>query len=1416
MTETEKSAMFPDYLFEVSWEVCNKMGGIYTVVATKALNIKARMKRHHIVIGPDVWMSPGSNPDFLEDSNMLEGFRKEAERNGVGVRVGRWNIPGKPIAVLVDFKRYLTIVNDVLGDCWRDFGVDSIAGNWDYKENFLFGFAAGKAIECFYNSMLLPSDKVVAQFHEWQTGTGLLYLKKRKLPIATVFTTHATVTGRCIAGNNLPLYEDLDKYDGDAVAVRFGVRARHSLEKVAAANADVFTTVSNITARECERLLGKKPDIVTPNGFEDGFTPADDREYMSKRLAARKMLSAVASAMSGKEVASDAVFVGIGGRYEYRNKGLDVFIDALGRLKKEKYKGREVHAFIMIPGAHRGPDKSLLAKLEGGGDAAYTTRITHVLMYPDGDRITGRFAELGLDNSPSDHVKVYFVPSYLNGNDGVFNMAYYDLLIGLDAALFPSYYEPWGYTPLEAAAFRIPTLTTALAGFGQWVDEFCGDRPHPGVTVVPRGDSDYDKVVGSVRDRIVEIASLDSAGMTRYMENAKSVSSIALWDNQIKYYNEAYSMALSKLVRQRGAFPKFIDRKQMDKNRIEINTPNWKSVMVTRHLPEKLSGLEKLSKNLWWCWNEDAKALFKTIDPDVWHKSVHNPMAVLNTVSSKRFNQLAEDEEFLDHLSRVMAEFDRYMALKSERTDPSVAYFCMEYGLDTSLKIYSGGLGILAGDYLKETSDMNVNLCAVGFLYRYGYFDQVLTAQGEQEAKYDAQDFLKIPAEPARDKDGNWLTSTVAFPGRTVTARIWKVAVGRTDLYLLDTDFEANRADDRQITYHLYGGDWENRLKQELLLGVGGVRALRALGIRPQIFHYNEGHAAFVGLERLREYICGEHLDFAEALEVVRSSSLFTTHTPVPAGHDAFDENMLRQYIGHMPGELNVSWETLMGLGKLNGYDVNEKFSMSKLAANVSQNVNGVSMLHGKVSQDIFAPMYKGYLPEELFISYVTNGVHYPTWCAKEWKAVHARVFGEEFKTHHYDKKCFEGIYDVPDAEVWSVRKVLKTALIDAVNEKLADTSIAGHYSPKQVVKIRETLRSDVLTIGFARRFATYKRATLLFSDLDRLDKIVNNPMMPVQFIFAGKAHPADKAGQDLIKQIVEISKEPRFLGKIVFVPGYDISLAKRLVQGVDVWLNNPTRPQEASGTSGEKAAMNGVMHFSVLDGWWVEGYKEGAGWALPQERTFDDQGHQNELDSATIYSIIENEIAPIYYSVDKLTGLSYGWMSYVKNTIAKVACNFTTNRMLTDYINQYYVPQYERYRGLVADDYKGAREIALWKAHVLREWNNISVVSYTQPEASYNLSPSDPFKSEVVLNIGDLSPEDVGVEMLFCTTDKKGELHIASKSEFKIESCEDGVARYSTEVLPENTGMYQVATRIFAQNPRLPHRQDFGLVRWL
>lgn len=1402
----------PDYLFEISWEVCNKVGGIHTVIATKSLFLGKEFKKNHIHIGPDVWRNTEKNPEFTEDPNLFRSWRLTAAEEGLRVRVGHWNVAGKPVAILVDYTAFISRKDNILADFWNRFGVDSISGNWDYIESALFGYASGKVIESFMRFNVKPNDKVVAQFHEWMTGSGLLYLKMNNLPVGTIFTTHATVIGRCVAEKNLPLYDRIDNINADHLAHEYGVVARHSLEKAAAKAADVFTTVSEITARECSRFLGRECDVITPNGFENSFTPSPE-EFPDCEANARRRLISTASAMAGETFPDDSILVGISGRYEYSNKGIDVFIDALAKINSGDWAGRKILAFIMVPSGNNGPDKELVARL-AGADQKHTTQVSHYLM-DDFDVVTRRLRQLGLCNRVGDKVDVFFFPTYLNGEDGIFNVRYYDLLAGMDLTVFPSYYEPWGYTPLESLAFHVPTTTTSLAGFGLWVRDHCKED-HPGIKVIDRDDSNYNAVVNGVADRIIEIASLDAAGRAEYHENARKVSEIALWKNNIAYYKEAYSKAIEKLSAARADYVEIADDKPQSYAKIENSRPSWNSVFIGRELPERLAHLEVLAKNLWWCWNQSAIDLFSSIDQELWKKSSGNPLLLLDKIPLKLYRKLEKDDAFLARLDAVYAEFSDYMAQKDDRKGAKIAYFCMEYGIDTSLKIYSGGLGILAGDYLKEASDMKVNLTAVGLLYRFGYFTQQLSAYGDQISFYEPQDFTKIPATPARDKDGNWLKISVAFPGRNINARVWKVEVGRTDLYLLDTDYEDNLPEDRHVTHQLYGGDWENRLKQELLLGVGGIRALRALGVEVEVYHCNEGHAAFCGLERMREYIQNDNLSFPEALEVVRASSLFTTHTPVPAGHDAFPEDMLRVYISHYPDRMKTDWRTFMGLGKINVDNPNEKFSMSFLAANLSQEINGVSWLHGRVSQKIFAPMWPGYLPEELNVSSVTNGVHYPTWTAPEWKAIHAEVFGEEFKTHHYDKSCFEGIYRVPDKKIWATRTKLRKRLIDAVKECMSDTSATRHYSPGQIVKIRETLRDDVLTIGFARRFATYKRATLLFSNLDRLNEIVNNPERPVQFLFAGKAHPADKAGQDLIKHIVEVSKMPQFIGKIVFVPNYDISIAKLLVQGVDVWMNNPTRPQEASGTSGEKAVMNGVMHFSVLDGWWVEGYRPGAGWALKMERTYDDQSFQNDLDSSTIYNIIENEIAPTFYNKDN-GGLSSEWIMTIKNTVAQIACNFTTNRMLTDYCNQYYEPLKARYLSLIEDDYAQARDIAFWKKRMRREWNHLEVVSFTRPSMERNpLLLGKEYTSELVLRIGDIEPEDLGVEILQAEQNAKGEYHIVQLYEFEAAECKDGVATYRAKISPEISGTYELACRLYAKNAKLPHRQDFELVKWL
>jgi phosphorylase/glycogen(starch) synthase len=847
-----------------------------------------------------------------------------------------------------------------------------------------------------------------------------------------------------------------------------------------------------------------------------------------------------------------------------------------------------------------------------------------------------------------------------------------------------------------------------------------------------------------------------------------------------------------------------------------MNTPTWTRLMVEKNLPPRLHALEALSRNLWWSWTLDVHELFLYIDPKLWIDTGRNPIEFLDRLSYARIVELEKDKNFLKKLDATYTLFEEYMAGKAHRNGASVAYFSMEYGLHASLKIYSGGLGILAGDYLKEASDRNVPMVAVGLLYRYGYFTQKLSAAGAQEATYEAQNFYKLPISPARDARGNWVSVQVAMPGRNVTARVWRCEVGRTDLYLLDTDHELNLDEDRSITHHLYGGDWENRLKQEMLLGLGGIRTLEALGIDQRVYHCNEGHAAFIGLERIKNLIDNRGLCFEEACEVVRSGSLFTTHTPVPAGHDAFDESMMRQYMSHYADIMGISWERFMDLGRTVAGNQGEKFSMSALACRLSQEVNGVSWLHGEVSKEILGNLWPGYFKDELHIGYVTNGVHYPTWTASNLRRLYSELFPDGFSLPDYDREAWQKIKGVDDARLWTERITLKRRLTDTIDARVSDPSQARYDAPGHVVKVREMLEKEVLTIGFARRFATYKRAHLLLRNLDRLDALVNNPERPVRFVFAGKAHPNDGPGQDLIKRIVEVSNMPRFVGRVIFLQNYDMELARRLVQGVDVWLNTPTRPLEASGTSGEKCVMNGVMQFSVLDGWWVEGYKKGAGWMLPMERTYKDQSFQDELDAEMIYNTIENEIVPLYYDRGA-DGVPHGWVATIKSCVADVASNFTTNRMMEDYCERFYAPLAARAAMVDGDGFAAARTLAAWKQRVLAAWGDVRVVQVKRFDLDREqVVIGRSYGIEVTLDTASLSPEEVGVEFVVAGQVELGEqVKILSTKQLSVTGREGSQTIYAVDMVPSETGSFDFAIRVYPKHDLLAHRMDFPLVKW-
>ena len=845
-----------------------------------------------------------------------------------------------------------------------------------------------------------------------------------------------------------------------------------------------------------------------------------------------------------------------------------------------------------------------------------------------------------------------------------------------------------------------------------------------------------------------------------------------------------------------------------------VNTPNWKEVTVKSRIPEELEKLSEIARNIWWAWNFEATELFRDLDPELWKECGQNPVLLLERMSYEKLEALAKDKVILRRMNEVYTKFRDYMDVKPDEQRPSIAYFSMEYGLSSVLKIYSGGLGVLAGDYLKEASDSNVDLCAVGFLYRYGYFTQTLSMDGQQIANYEAQNFGQLPIERVMDANGQPLIVDVPYLDYFVHANVWRVNVGRISLYLLDTDNEMNSEFDRPITHQLYGGDWENRLKQEILLGIGGILTLKALGIKKDVYHCNEGHAALINVQRICDYVA-TGLTFDQAIELVRASSLYTVHTPVPAGHDYFDEGLFGKYMGGYPSRMGISWDDLMDLGRNNPGDKGERFCMSVFACNTSQEVNGVSWLHGKVSQEMFSSIWKGYFPEESHVGYVTNGVHFPTWSATEWKELYFKYFNENFWFDQSNPKIWEAIYNVPDEEIWKTRMTMKNKLVDYIRKSFRDTWLKNQGDPSRIVSLMDKINPNALLIGFGRRFATYKRAHLLFTDLDRLSKIVNNPDYPVQFLFTGRAHPHDGAGQGLIKRIIEISRRPEFLGKIIFLENYDMQLARRLVSGVDIWLNTPTRPLEASGTSGEKALMNGVVNFSVLDGWWLEGYREGAGWALTEKRTYQNQEHQDQLDAATIYSILETEILPLYYARNK-KGYSEGWIKVVKNSIAQIAPHYTMKRQLDDYYSKFYCKLAKRFQTLAANDNAKAKEIAAWKEDVVAKWDSIEIVSCDKVEELKNGDIESGKEYTITYVIDEKGLNDaVGLELVTTYTTADGKQHVYSVEPFSVVKKEGDLYTFQVKHSLSNAGSFKVSYRMFPKNPELPHRQDFCYVRW-
>ncbi|MEZ4716319.1 MAG: alpha-glucan family phosphorylase [Caldilineaceae bacterium] len=841
---------------------------------------------------------------------------------------------------------------------------------------------------------------------------------------------------------------------------------------------------------------------------------------------------------------------------------------------------------------------------------------------------------------------------------------------------------------------------------------------------------------------------------------------------------------------------------------------------VFPRLPDAIDRLNELAYNLWWSWEPDAQALFASIDTDLWEETNHNPVKFLRNVQQEKLNDAAGDNAFLTAYAAVLADFDAYMAPDAstwfgrnhaDKREDVIAYFSAEFGLHEALPIYSGGLGVLSGDHCKAASDLGLPFIGIGFLYPQGYFTQHIDEHGMQQAIYEKVDFAEVPATPAVGPDGNEVLINVDLPGRTVYAKVWKIQVGRIPIYLMDTDVERNAPQDRELSARLYGGDREMRISQEVVLGIGGVRAVRALGYSPAIWHMNEGHSAFLGLERVREKVQRDGLTFDEAAEAVRSNSVFTTHTPVPAGNDTFACELVEKFFWQYWGQLSIDRERFINFAKQD-LPWGPQYSMTVLAIRLSAYQNGVSKLHGQVSREMWKFLWPDTPAEQTPIGYVTNGVHTKTWLVSELRTLYGRYLQPDWLEEVDEATTWEALENVPDDELWTVHQLRKADMIDFVRERVAQQYLRHGEGPHRINAARNILDPNALTLGFARRFATYKRATLIFRDEERLKRLLNNPERPVQIVFSGKAHPADEPGKALIQQIYQLSQQPDFEGKIVFVENYDMNIARHLISGVDIWLNNPRRPHEASGTSGQKAAASGVPNFSVLDGWWVEGYDGTNGWAIGEEREYKDEETQDEADALDLYHTLEDVIIPLYYDrgADEVP---HRWVQRMKNAIRTCAPQFSMRRMVKDYVNQLYLPAASSGTLYQSDNYKVAKQMAAWKQQMRQRWQSIGIQSVAP--AALQITVDEPLDLGARVWLNGTPESDVAVEIVSGHLNADGELvdiHVAPMS----EDGNDGDAlRYKGELQPHESGQLGIGIRVRPSNPNLIHPYETGLNKW-
>lgn len=1406
----------PGFLFEISWEVANLVGSLHNILASKVRAMQARYGSRYVTIGPDIPRVVEAKPVFREDLWLPELLDTAADLD-VSVRMGRWLVPGEPRCLLINYGELHRKKDEILASYWEAYKLDSLFGGWDYVDPVLFSHGAGRIIEHYFMNFLLPErETVVAQAHEWTAAGALLHLKSRVPEIGTVYTAHGTAIGRAMSSQSDDASSSLRLAEADpaALARELWVVAKHSMERVAAHNVDVFTTVSDVVAEETQHLLGREPDLMLPNALSDTFP---DAETTPER--ARERLFELAELTSGDSYDRSSTLLMIAaGRYEYVNKGINLLLDAIAAARAELPEGRRIVLFAIFPTGHAGPTRELLnAARSGNRGTSKPYLATHDLRDDQSDSIHANVQRVGIDNAAGSNVHVVHIPIYLDGNDLLIPETFQELLPGADLAAYPAQYEPWGYAALESTANGVPTLTTDLSGFGRWVAPR-GDWHRTGVCVLPRRGRPYDEVVEELRARLVEFATASDAFRSELSAAAKELASHARWSDFAAGYFRAHELAGEKAAaRQREMtstrFVQIAQRRVVTSTAKGSVTAHMQHFTVRNDVPEQLFKLQELTENVWWQWQPAASKLFQTLDRRLWEECRYNPTVFMEQVSPERLKAVSESADYMAQVDRL---YEQYRAETQTYDEPDIAYFCMEYGLAGYLKLYSGGLGVLAGDHLKTASDLQLKLCAVGMAYREGYFRQLISRDGHQEALADETDFRSPPFRPVLNSDGGRLTVSVHFPGGPVYVRALELRVGRVQLYLLDTNFEANRQGDRNISDRLYGGDLRDRLRQELVLGIGGFQLLQALGKRPRVYHMNEGHSAFLIFARIGQLMRDHDLKYNEAMEYVRHTTVFTTHTPVAAGHDHFPEDLIRPYLAPFESVIHKDWAYMMQLGQ-NPDDTKPEFGTTNLALHGSLRINGVSRKHGEVTRRMFRNMYPGMHLEEIPITSITNGVHVPSWVAPRWQRIFNETIGVDWRQHQSDEERWAEMRSVDPDVAWTTHRQLRARLVLWLKQRFKDTWRRRREPATRLGRALEVLDEDALLIGFARRFAPYKRADLIFRDIDRLANILNRDRGGLLLI-AGKAHPADGGGQDLIRRIIEMSNRPELADRVLFVEDYDIDIARKLVSGCDVWLNTPRRPMEASGTSGMKAAMNGVLNLSIGDGWWLEGHNGDNGWMIGDADTAGEEQH-DDYDVAMLYDLLETEVLPTYFRRDA-AGVPQLWVEMMLNSIASIVPKFSFQRMLEEYDRRFYRPALENSADLASDDFARLCELNALKKQIIDRWPGIRFADVAiRGLDDEQVRIGDPIEVELQLEHPDIAARSLDVHAVVARGVMGGELeHFESYPMTPDTTDGETKSHWKTRFTVSETGPHALGVRVMPRRFHADHELEpqLNLIRWL